>query len=226
MARRVPFWVPVAAALGVLLLVRKAFAWSGTGKPKIPDTPDNREYLTRILLVEAGDTLDKDEWAAIAYAAINRAERWYAAADKKIREGRALSPWAQQHYPDRGVKAVVDSAGWFGNDEPRARLNSAEILRHNLAGRVRSFVDDIFDGKVTNPIGPRRLFVHHGGMPRCAVEGETSTSRGETRVCRQTDFGLRWLPDWIIATSEGGRAENDPIVVERAVFAGHRPRKT
>lgn len=218
--RRVPLWVPLVGALGIFLFAKRAFAWRG-GKPKIPDTPENREYLTRILLVEAGDTLDRDEWAAIAYVAVNRAERWYATAERKIRQGKELSLWAREHYPNRGVKAVVDAVGWFGSDEPRGRLNSPELLGHTLAGRMRSFADDVFDGRIKNPIGPRTMFVHPSGMKACGAEGVSKTSSGETRVCRSTAFGLRWIPDWAISSTEGGRAENEPVEEGRAVFAGH-----
>lgn len=218
MARRVPLWVPLLAGVALFLLAKKASAWTGAGKPRIPDTPENRDWLTRLLLTETGDVGDKEEWAAIAYVAINRAEAWQATADRKLRQGKPLSAWAVQHYPNMAIKAISDTSGWFGSTPPE-KFTSGTILTHPRAGKVRSFVDDIFDGAIANPIGPRKMFVHPGGMPECGVPAGTKNRDG-SRVCRETEFGYRWIPIWAIPSEEGGRAEYDPQKEGRAIFAG------
>lgn len=177
-------------------------------------TPSNQEWLARILLTEAGDIDDEEEWAGIAWVAMNRAAQWKAQVEGKMARGEALSSWALENYPDSSVRAVVATSGWFG-DTPPARLSSDGILQGRRAAHALEFAGRLLSGVVSNPVGDRTHFVHPSGMPRCGPEGE----RTKSRVCRQTAYGLRWMPYWAIDPVEGGSAEYTPVGQGRAVFA-------
>lgn len=181
----------ILLVVGGGLLTYSFLRWAFRRRSPVSVSVENQEWLARILLTEAGDIDDEEEWAGIAWVALNRA----AAANTTVRE-------------------VVATKAWFGAAPP-ARLFSAGILEGRRAAHALEFAGRVLAGEVENPIGDRTHFVHPSGMPRCDSEGAATRSR----VCRRTYYGLRQMPYWAIDSAEGGSAEYTPEGHGRAVFA-------
>ena len=187
------------AIMGGGLLVLAWYLGRGD-KPPIPDTPENREWLARVLMTEqsfAKHPINYDEWGGIAWVAINRAAR----------KGHG------------SIKKAVLTSGWFGATPP-ARMRSGKLLTSGRGPLAVEYVNRIFDGRETNPIGKRWHFVHPCGMPRCSKTEWVRRAKTKTRKCQWIwGCGTRWMPLWAVAKSAGGKAQFDPQRTGAAVFA-------
>lgn len=170
------------------------FLWLDT--PELPDTPENREWLARILMTEHNNPKSKTEWLGIAWVAINRA----------VSQGKT-------------IRQVVDTSAWFGASPPD-RLYGNALLTKGRGPEAVALADKIFEGDTSNPIGKREKFVHPGGMPKCSAFEWVTRAKTQTRACRYVPgYGMRWMPYWITAPMYGGTATNFPLRQGAAVFA-------
>lgn len=170
------------------------------------------DALARLILVESAESgIGRPEGAGVAHVGLNR-----------VRSGR---------YPS--VEAAVTKRGgkdWFGRGRDPgycyftgAHLCPGRARGGRLVWESRRWLDAvrqasrILQGDEDNPIGPRMLFVHPGGMPACPAPGAVAKGR----ICRDTHAGLRWMPAWAIPPTQGGLARTEPLLVGEAVFAGY-----
>lgn len=203
-------WAPIlggVAGLGVALLAWRALA-RARRRPGIPDTDENREWLVRLLWAEqafggvpAGRLSQEnvDEWAAIAWVALNRAE----------------SPaWAGD-----SVRAVVDSSGWWGTSPPdRLRTSWSTLASWRHFHEAVLLVDRIFAGWVPRLIGDRDHWIHPAAFPACA--GGPGTEASGRSLCAETQFGVRRIPRWSVSVDEGGTSVRAPLAVGTARASG------
>jgi len=191
----------IAIAVGLVLLRarsasadvegRSSAVTSGVGGRQW--TAVDVDYLARALMMEASSVPDSTEWAAIGWVAVNRA----------LSDGRT-------------IRDVVATTRWSGGGERGrdfvATIQSAEPTEKRAWPDALEFASWLLGGRIPNPIGSRRMFVHPRGMPRCE---ETPECDG-ARLCRDG----RCLPTWIVARADGGSAKHTPVRQGRAVFAG------
>lgn len=183
-----------AAFAGITLISRRA---SGATM-SIPGggiktwTDEDIEYLARVLIMETGLIRDRTEMAGIAWVAVNR----------------ALMGWGRSYPKNSPIKTVVSGTHWPGGgprgnsfveaiqmDSPGKTAYHSAPVGHKNIQKARDFAKNILTGKIPNPIGPRRSFLHPGGM------------------------GGRPLPSWIISKKNGGTAANEPLALAGAIFA-------
>ena len=183
---------------GVILFLGLRAMLTLLRKPGIPDTPENREWLARVMMTEqafGGKEPDYREWAGIAYIAINRSKR-----------------------TNKSIRQVVHASDWFGADPP-ARMTSGSLLRTGNGPLAWAFANAIFDGKVWNPVGPRWHFIHIAPFDPCSEPGAHLSDKF---VCADTGprYGTRKIPRWSVARSQpGGRADYLPVNVGTARFS-------
>lgn len=153
----------------------------------------------RMLMAETAMRRDPQEQAAILWVAINRAKRAH---------GGKLIPGALTRVLYRpGVPT------WNGSGRYQQLFDDAS--RHTARfARAKEFARQILDGRAyPNKIGPRRHFVHPGGMRRCAAS-DVGKEFGR-KVCTQTTAGPRLLPKWNV----DGYADYSVKVIEGARFS-------
>lgn len=186
----------IGLGAGVLVLAISRAA-SATVRVPISKTPENVEWLARVLMVEqsaSGREPPWDEWAGIAWVAINRAAKLNASIREVL---------LRESYPV-----------WFGASPPD-RLYADDLLLKGNGPKALTFADRVLDGQVENPIGVRISFVHPKGLARCEQAGVLESRR----ICVMTSAGLRWLPVWAVSKDDGGVAKLDPMQHGAAVFA-------
>lgn len=195
-------WGALAVALAlVAVAVRRAAAasrgrrvvWTGAD-------PSDAEYLARILMIEAASGA-RNEWAAIAWVAVNRARR----AQSSVRAVVASNAWfGSGASAESAIRRVQAPSG----SRPDGRTAPPQYAQYPSA---LSFATALLEGRVPNPIGPRRHFVHPQSLPICTPD--TAVPAG--RVC----VDGRLFPRWSVSTSRGGSAEHEPIQIGRGVFS-------
>ena len=133
----------------------------------------------------------KRELAGIFFVGLNRAKS---------------RGWPQQ------TEALVDAFTppgvplWNGAQRYRERFAMAN--QNPRFNRAVALIGQINDGKIENPIGSRKNFVHPGGMPRCGEDSDCSSDRFK---CIEG----RCLPVWSVS----GSARYEPIEIGQARFS-------
>ena len=150
-------------------------------------TDEDIEYLARVLIMETGLARDPTEMVGIAWVAVNRA----LGKKKSIRQVVATTSW-----PGGGARgnSFVEAIQMDRPGRTSSNLHSAPVGHPNI-GKARELAKNVLRGSKSNPIGPRKHFVHPSGLPGS-------------------------LPSWVVSKSAGGAAEFEPLKVAGALFAG------
>ena len=159
---------------------------------------DDREMLARVIILEAGDVGPGAEWAAIAHVALNRAKG-----------GDIASVVANTSWPGGGSRGRRFVRRIKGEE---ALSNGRHISEHPRYAAAISMAENILSGRVINPIGSRKSFVHPQGMPKTGESDGTRVSK------RRIAVNGRKLPTWITPIEHGGTAR-EIKKVGRAIFA-------
>lgn len=198
--------IPAGIATGLYLAFGRKKSPNQPGQPgdiPIPTTGwgmEDREYLARVLIMEAGDIASGPEWAGIAWVAVNRATR----RKVSIRDVVAATSWIGGGDDAKDyLEALVSGPGYVTAGDRRSPLD------HSRFSEAYDFAGNVLTGQVKNPIGKRENFVHPRGLEKCAWSGPQGKY-----YCLD---GLRY-PIWAISTSMGGKAPYEPLKIGRAVF--------
>jgi hypothetical protein len=114
--------------------------------------------------------------------------------------------WPEQE--DALVQAFTPPGQPLWNGSMRYRERFQNAARNHRFEKARAIVKQISAGKIKNPIGERKNFVHPTGMPRCGEDGD----------CRSDRFRCingRCLPIWSVV----GTARYEPIDIGQARFS-------
>jgi hypothetical protein len=114
--------------------------------------------------------------------------------------------WPQEH--NALVEAFTPPGQPLWNGAQRYRERFANADQNPRFAKALEVVKRISDGKIQNPIGSRKNFVHPSGMPRC---GEDSDCRSNRFKCIEG----RCLPIWSVS----GTARYEPIEIGQARFS-------
>jgi len=119
--------------------------------------------------------------------AVNRA----LGKKKSIRQVVATTSW-----PGGGARgnSFVEAIQMDRPGRTSSGLHSAPVGHPNI-GKARELAKNVLGGSKSNPIGPRKHFVHPSGLPGS-------------------------LPRWVVSKSAGGAAEFEPLKVAGGLFAG------
>jgi hypothetical protein len=157
------------------------------------DVAEDREYLARLLIMQ--DVLTQDEWAGIAWVALNRIHEGQC---DTMRECVTSSNWSTNE--ERRAR-VAAPAGWvdrWGHPSPPDSPRWSEALE---------FASAVLAGEIPNPIGERRHFIHPESLHTCIDEGVIT---GEY-ICQDG----RKYPLWAVP----GYSEHEPIMIHRTLFS-------
>lgn len=189
-----------AAGLGLAIAFRpkadEGPVAAGTGERTW--TPSDVEWLARMFTMEVGDIDPGPEWAGVGYVARNRALR----NGKGLREVVYSPSWIGTGPDGRDYLSIM------GQNEGRSARGRLAPPTHARWQKALGFAKQVLLGAVENPIGTRRSYVH----PRSLEPASGPAPKGV--MVRE---GKLW-PVWAVAKAEGGKAEQAPLEVGRAVF--------
>jgi hypothetical protein len=158
------WWIGIGVGAGVVAVVLARRAVSepdgGSYPPLTSAKEEDREYLARVVILEAASAVPSDETAAIMQVALNRVRRTGATVRQVVTSvgGSGITAWnvdpdfaARLQRPAGGERSPVDSSAY-----PEAYVQAGQVLR----------------GEWENLIGGRRHFLHDRGyttLPSWAV---------------------------------------------------------
>ena len=164
----------------------------------IAATPENAEWLARIILTEAHRPLSA-EGAAIGQVVINRARR--ALVDRSI----------------RGVLGA-DGGKWFGAAHSPGWYTATgdAITRRTSWPAALALAGALLRGEPDDLIGAREFFVHPWGFDACASNADCGSWRCGSFP---NGVGQRCVPARHVARADGGTAPHAPLWIYPATFS-------
>jgi len=192
-------WIVAGAAaigLGLYLAFKGDDSTVTTGERKW--TPQDIDWLRRMLVLEVGDIDPGPEWAGVAYVAVNRAIK----GNKSIEAVVHANAWIGSG-PD-----ATDYLGIMGANQGKSPKGRPAPPIHPRWGISEAFAKGVLAGTVPNPIGKRTSYVHYRSL-----KPANGKPPGDFM-----DFQGKRAPKWVVPKSAGGLAVNDPLTVGRATF--------
>lgn len=160
---------------------------------KLNLSPAEIDAAARALIAETSllPKHSEKELAGIFYVGLNRAK---------------ARGWPGQ--PEALLEAFTPPGQPLWNGAMRYRERFENAQRNPRFEKAKAIVSKINEGKIANPVGERKNFVHPSGMPRCGEDGD----------CRSERFRCingRCLPIWSVE----GIARYEPIEIGQARFS-------
>lgn len=199
------------ALLGLVLAMRRkgdqvepVKLLAGDGKP-----PGGRRWTTadadamaRTLIMEIGGKKIDPEWAAIAFCMVNRAIKYkrpsiWAVVERTDWTGTGAR--VKLYMKARRKPAGEKVCGPVTSKGVTKTVCYASPAGHSRYAAAKRFATELLKGKIRNPIGTAKNYLHPRGMPK-------DTPENRKKYSKHVPFEGRMLPKWAVSSANGGTA--------------------